>query len=59
MERNRLSDENGIVIFRSAQHFCYLMKAQMELQGQVYDGLVQEGHSGYDVDPMMEKIDAE
>ena len=26
----------------------YLMKAKMALKGQVYDGLVQGGHSGFD-----------
>ena len=58
-ERNCLSDENGIVLFRSAQNLRYLMKANMALKGQVYDVLVQGGHSGYDVDPVMEEIDAE
>ena len=58
-ERNRLSDENSIVLFRSAQNLCYLMKANMALKGQVYDGLVQGGHSGFDVDPVMEEIYAE
>jgi len=40
---------------RQLQH----MKAKMALKGRVYDGLVQGGHSGYDVDPVMEEIDAE
>ena len=31
----------------------------MALKGQVYDGLVQGGHSGYDENPVMEEIDAE
>ena len=58
-ERNRLSDENGIVLFRPAQNLRYMMKAKMALKGHVHDGLVQGGHSGYDVDHVMEEIDAE
>jgi len=29
------------------------MNAKMALKGQVYNGLVQGEHSGYDVDPVM------
>ena len=58
-ERNRLSDENGIVLFRSAQNLRYLMKAKMALKGQVYDGLVQGRHSGFNTDPVMKEIYAE
>jgi len=59
VECNRLSDENGIALFGLAQNLRYLMKAKMALKGQVYDDLVQGGHSGYDVDPVMEEINAE
>lgn len=36
-ERNRLSDEKGVVLFRAAQNLKYLMKAKMELKGKLYD----------------------
>ena len=38
-ERNRLSDENGRILFRAAQNLRYLMKAKMALKGKIYDGL--------------------
>ena len=41
------------VLFRAAQNLRYPMKATMTLKGQVYNGLVQGEHSGYDVDPVM------
>ena len=36
---NRLSDENGRILFRAAQNLRYLMKAKMALKGKIYDGL--------------------
>ena len=59
VKANNNTNFNGIVLFRSAQNLRYLMKAKMALKGQVYDGLVQDGHSGYDVHHVMEEIDAE
>ena len=38
-ERNRLSDENGRILFRAAQNLRYLMKAKQELKGQINDAL--------------------
>ena len=39
-ERIRLSDSKGIVIlFRAAQNLGYLMKAKMQLKGEIHDTL--------------------
>ena len=44
-ERNRLSDNKGIVLFRSAQNLLYSMKAKM-LKGEIHDTL----DAAYDID---------
>ena len=38
-ERNRLSDENGRLLFHAMQNLCYLMKTKKALKGQVNDAL--------------------
>ena len=38
-ERNRLSDENGRLLFRAAQNLRYLMKTKKALKGQINDAL--------------------
>ena len=47
-ERNRLWDSNkGIVLFWAAQNLCYLMKAKMQLKGEIHDTL---DATAYDID---------
>ena len=36
-ERNRLSDEKGVVLFRASQNLRHLMKAKQELKGKLHD----------------------
>ena len=38
-DRNRLSDEKGIVLFRGGRNLKHLAKAKMELKGTVHDAL--------------------
>ena len=47
-ERNRLSDEKGIVLFRAAQNLKYLMKAKMAVKGTMYDVCAKRGVAGRD-----------
>ena len=52
-ERNRLSDSEGIVLFRAAQNLRYLMKAKMQLKGEIHDML----DVAYDIDATAYNID--
>ena len=38
-EQNRLSDENGNILFRAAQNLRHLMKNKKALKGQINDAL--------------------
>ena len=46
-EMNRLSDENGIVLFRVAQNLKYLMKVKMAVRGTIY-GVISRCDAGRD-----------